>query len=219
MCPYIHHYTYHSIHLLYNTNCIYHHTTILYHYTISLGLCPKGDDQLTPSTGYRTITITLHTEQKWTKISGNFLFQFNGESFLFPGGATAFNAIACKNAFENLHNIAEVDCSLSGIDDYRVTYTVKLKKFPVIPYETNIFTHNGNPSLSSFSCNTDLINKVNPTDHLTCSINEINTEKIYPGKWVLFFYGFYCCFVCIFLFIPMIIWCLVWVIFYILSFY
>lgn len=163
------------------TVCIYL-TTILYHYTTT-GLCPKGDDQLTPSTGYRTITITLHTQQKWTKISGNFLFQFNGESFLFPGGANAFNAIACKNAFENLHNIAEVDCSLSGIDDYRVTYTVKLKKFPVIPYETNIFTHNGNPTLSSFSCNTDLINKVNPTDHLTCSINEINTEKIYPGKW------------------------------------
>ena len=169
------------------TYCIYHHTTILYHYT-TIGLCPKGDDQLTPSTGYRTITITLHTEQKWTKISGNFLFQFNGESFLFPGGATAFNAIACKNAFENLHNIAEVDCSLSGNDDYRVTYTVKLKKFPVIPYETNIFTHNGNPTLSSFSCNTDQINKVNPTDHLTCIINEINTEKIYPGKWVFVVY-------------------------------
>lgn len=32
------------------------------------------------------------------------------------------------------------------------TYVITFMKFPTVPYENNIFSHSGNPALSSFSC-------------------------------------------------------------------
>jgi hypothetical protein len=110
------------------------------------------------------------------------LFQFNGESFFFETGATRFTASQCKTALEALRNVAEVDCTITASTDFLVTYQIVFRKFPVLPYENNIFSHDGNPALSSFSCNTDQIVNAGRWDDITCTIGELNTDRSYPGK-------------------------------------
>lgn len=153
-------------------------------------MCPKGDDRLTPHTGHRTITITINSQSRLNRLSGEFHFQFNGESFLFPTLRTSFSAAKCKAAFEALRNVKEVTCSVTGTD-YESVYTVSFLKFPVLPYENNIFAHDGNPPLSAFSCNIDRVVKFRASDALVCRIGELNTDKTYPGE--SFFHVFLLC--------------------------
>jgi hypothetical protein len=115
------------------------------------------------------------------------LFQFNGESFLFETGATRFTAAQCKTAFQALRNVAEVDCTITASTDFLVTYQIVFKSFPVLPYENNIFSHDGNPALASFSCNTDQIVNAGVWEDITCTIGELNTDKSYPGKSAMWF--------------------------------
>jgi hypothetical protein len=141
---------------------------------------------MTPHTGHRTITLTAHSSTRFTKISGNFLFHFNGESFLFAPGEARFNAAQCKAAFEGMRNVQEVRCTVIQSTPFTVVYQVEFIHFPVLPYETSIYTNDGNPPLSAFTCNTEEV--VSP-ESVHCTIDEINTDKIYPGKfncWFLF---------------------------------
>ena len=137
---------------------------------------------MTPYTGYRTITITTLSEESYSKLKGNFRFNFNGESFLFAPGASNFNAAQCKAAFEGLANVKQVKCTVTTTGTSTVVYTVELQKFPVLPLETSVFSNDGNPPLSSFSCNTDEITQTNSNDLLTCTIGETGTTLVYPGE-------------------------------------
>jgi hypothetical protein len=117
-------------------------------------------------------------------LSGQFLLQFNGESFLFSPGATEFTAAECTTAFESLRNVEDAVCTITSSTNNDVTYQVQLRKFPVIPYETNIFSNDGNPPLSAFSCNTEQIVKAHDGDSIDCSIGETDTDKDYPGNFL-----------------------------------
>lgn len=139
---------------------------------------------MTPKNGHRTITLTIVSQQRLAKLTGYFVFQFNGESFRFAPGATAFTAADCKTAFEGLRNIDSVACTTSAVTDFTVTYTIQLLKFPVIPYETNIFTNDGNPPLSAFSCSVEQVNKLRTNDALFCTVGEKDTDKTYPGTFL-----------------------------------
>jgi hypothetical protein len=144
-------------------------------------LCPKGDDPMTKHTGYRTITITTKSETRLSTLTGDFVFQFNGQTFLFPPTAASFDSGACKSAFETLRNVEQVNCTVDVLSAYSTVYTVQFMKFPAVPHENNVFTNNGNPELADFSCETSFIGKVRSDFFLDCSIGELNTDKVYPG--------------------------------------
>jgi hypothetical protein len=74
-----------------------------------------------------------------------------------------------------------VDCTITAYTDNSVTYQVVFKKFPVLPYENNIFTNDGNPPLAVFSCNADQIVSTAQPQSITCTVGELNTDKTYPG--------------------------------------
>lgn len=145
------------------------------------GLCPKGDDPMTPSTGYRTITLNVNSLDVLSGVSGNLLFHFNGQSFWFPVGAAAFDAYQCELAFQNLRNIYDVVCSMTH-DLFNIVYTIELRSFPVLPYETSIYTNDGNPPLESFACTTDEVVLANPFNSVKCWVGETGTDKAYPGE-------------------------------------
>ncbi|KAJ1438128.1 hypothetical protein B484DRAFT_324288, partial [Ochromonadaceae sp. CCMP2298] len=145
-------------------------------------LCPKGDDPVTPHTAFRTITITISSDRDFTKnqMDGQFLFQFNGQSFTFSTDASVFTAAACKAAMEGLRNIQTVSCQLLTPTVHERTYTIELQKFPTFPFEDSIFTNDGNPPLSAFSCSTDQIGLRSRLDVVFCTVGEQDTDKIYP---------------------------------------
>ena len=77
---------------------------------------------------------------------------FNGEEFDMKPGA---DESMMKQLFSSLKNIEEVDVERTESDDKGgAVYDIKFLKWPVFPHENNIFVNNGNPPLSSFSCNT-----------------------------------------------------------------
>lgn len=141
---------------------------------------------MTPHTGHRTITLNINSLDVLSGVSGNLLFHFNGQSFWFPVGAAAFDALQCELAFQSLRNIADVVCSVTH-DLFNIVYTIQLRSFPVLPYETSIYTNDGNPPLESFSCNTDELVLANSFNSVKCWVGETGTDKSYPGKNCIFF--------------------------------
>jgi hypothetical protein len=137
-------------------------------------LCPKGDDPLTPFTDYRTIEI--ETSALYGTLDGSFSFTFNGESFSFPAAESEMSVEACEAKFESLNNVQTAKCA-KGIANAAGgnKFTVQLRSFPVMPYENNVFTHDGNPPLSSFHCGLSAVTGVTGP---SCDITDAETNRL-----------------------------------------
>lgn len=153
------------------------HTTMCSCYTgfggpdCSLRLCPKGDDPLTPHTGYFTISVISFAPKGTT---GLFRFAFNGQTLLFPAGWTA---AACSAAVSNLRTVGTAICTQSSVpsnDGTTYTYLIAFHSFPVLPFENNLFTNDGTPDLSAFACDAAQV------PHGACTIFAVNQNVIYP---------------------------------------
>lgn len=146
-------------------------------------MCPKGDDPFTTYTDYFSITIT--TTASFGTLKGLFHFTFQGESFYFNANASAFDDTDCKDSFEGLANVKTVSCTRGTINAYLGTqYVVQFQEFPTHPYQNNIYTHDGSPTLNSFQCYTDRITSSNSP---SCTIGLVATASI-PGLFIYFNY-------------------------------
>ena len=147
------------------------------------GVCPKGDDPLTIGQSYRQFTITTGADAG-ISLDGHFKFTFLGETVRFSASGITWTSAECEASIENLDNIDDVDCVQSGLDSgdtLSAIYTVTMKGFPTIPYENNIFRHNGNPSLGQMSCDiSEITQGINPS----CVIADVTNSNI-AGKRVL----------------------------------
>ena len=146
------------------------------------GMCPKGDDPLTAFTAYRT--ITLNTSVSTGHLEGYFKFIFNGESFFFPANAWLWSEEQCKLSFESLSNVQSVTCTRGHVHHSNASsYTIQFTSFPIFPYENNVYFHNGNPPLSSFSCDTSMVSQ-NAAHAVTCSVADVTLPlgASIPGK-------------------------------------
>lgn len=143
-------------------------------------MCPKGDDPFTAHVDYKTITLT--TGATSGTLAGEFQFYFNGEYFYFNADANSFSEAECEAAFEDLKNVRDVSCSRGTIDgNGGATYTVEFIEFPINPFENNVYTHYGDPDISSFQCVTD---KVTSGDTPTCTLTDVAVGTI-PGRSVV----------------------------------
>ena len=112
-------------------------------------------------------------------VDGQLLLEFNGESVQFSPDPAVATASYCKNQFQSLRNVKAVDCSLATHSAVHSTYTVKFKSFPLTPYENNIYTHRGNPALSSFACGIALLNST----AVACTLADVTaSNNLYPGR-------------------------------------
>lgn len=130
-------------------------------------MCPKGVDPLSQHNGTHSIIIETSTPTGFNTgafqgfgMYGKFRFTFNGKSFYFDANATVFSADDCANAFSKLPNIKSVTCSQSIQTEWGggATYYVNFTSFPIIPYENNLWSHNGVPDIDSFYCDTSQVN-------------------------------------------------------------
>lgn len=137
-------------------------------------MCPKGDDPLTDITDFRSIVITVSASRAIA--SGSLKFTFNDESLTIP--VRGWTDSDCEDAFDALPNIGEVRCSIRAAGRFSsFSVLVEFQKWPIFPYENNIYTHEGDPPLSSFTCDTSA---VVTTGSLTCTIADVQGTQ-YPG--------------------------------------
>jgi len=144
-------------------------------------MCPKGDDPLTTFTDYRT--ITLNTSVASGHLDGTFKFSFNGESFYFPANALLWSEDDCKLAFESLPNIESVTCTRGHVHHSNASsYIIKFLSFPTYPYENNVYTHTGDPPLSSFTCDSSRVNH-NVAQSVSCVVHDasLSANPSLPG--------------------------------------
>jgi hypothetical protein len=129
-------------------------------------LCPKGDDPMTTDQEYRQISIMTGAMEGY--LSGHFDFTFMGHTVGLEANA---DAQACKYALEALPTVASVDCERGAVDSQGgATYTVTFLEWPVYPQDNNLFSHDGNPPLSYFSCSAD---SVEGADFPACAIDDV----------------------------------------------
>lgn len=144
---------------------------------VGTGMCPKGDDPLTPFSDYRTIRIT--TSASSGTYGGYYKFNFNGQSFVFPANASEWSYSDCIASFESLPNVDHALCSdpIVSNEYLNAQYTVQLISFPLFPFENNLYLNDGNPPLAAFTCDTfDVTGVSNPT----CTVSDVAVGAI-PG--------------------------------------
>lgn len=140
-------------------------------------MCPKGDDPVTIHNGFRTIEIA--TSVSSGILAGYFVFTFNDQEFSFPALGNDWSSADCEAAFEALPNIRMVKCTQGALlSGGSTTYLVQFLQWPVMPYENNLFTNDGNPTLSQFRCSTEYVTSGSSPG---CTISDVAANDI-PGK-------------------------------------
>lgn len=133
----------------------------------SYRLCPKGDDPFTPSNARRGIQLTTYITENY--YDDYFRFTFMDNSFLFQ--PYHWTSESCQAALDSLPNFGLTNCTVIRVNEEVNNIYIYFLSWPVLPYENNIFTHNGNPSLQSFGCDTFLAGT--STEGVDCLIQDI----------------------------------------------
>ena len=100
-------------------------------------------------------------------MEGSVEFVFGLSHVSLEANANQLTSEACTRSLSKLKGVAEAQCvresflAESGIGSYLLTFV----SYPLSPFESNMFSHNGNPPFSSFYCNGTLLDRedsVNP---------------------------------------------------------
>jgi hypothetical protein len=148
-----------------------------------LGLCPKGNDPLTPTNQYRSITLKIGGPA-----TGFFLLSYNGDSISIPATGSLFSATACEEAFESLQGIGTVTCTRGTVNSYLLDYawvteyTVVFYKFPLAGFasENNLFYGDGSLPLSALAC--DVRTAAGDNDYVHCSLADYKSSQFFANK-------------------------------------
>jgi hypothetical protein len=115
-------------------------------------LCPKGDDPLTKDQASRTVQLVTGATRG--TLAGQLQVTFNGETAVFDAAAGKFDGAACSKAISALPNVQFASCERISTNEWSGgTYEIAFDAWPTIPWENNLFSHNGDPPLSAFACN------------------------------------------------------------------
>lgn len=108
--------------------------------------------------------------------TGYVKFSFEEQSLSIPH--SGWTNAQCEEAFEALPNLHNVECSVEySKHNGGFTLLVELAEFPMLPYQNNVYAHDGNPPLSSFQCDTS---EVVSRDSVECTIMDVAVNAL-PG--------------------------------------
>lgn len=130
---------------------------------------------MTLYTDYRSILITVTPDSSTFK--GYVKFSFEEQAVSIPH--SGWTNEQCAEAFETLPNLHNVECSVEYSSSLYGGFTllVELAEFPVLPYQNNVYAHNGNPPLSSFQCDAS---EVVSSGSVVCTIKDVAVNAL-PG--------------------------------------
>ncbi len=86
----------------------------------------------------------------------------------------------CTETFSQLKGIEQLSCQREYVNDATfISYIITIDKFSIFPFENNINFHNGNPDVSSFSCQVEFPENYE-VEGGYCEITDEQTENL-PG--------------------------------------
>jgi len=137
----------------------------------ALRMCPKGDDPATASQVSRAITVT--TSAASGTLAGTIGITFDGHTVDIAADASTVSASSFGISFASMGSVDTA--SVVKVNGYSsgngAAYTVTMT-YPTYPEQNNIFYHDGNPPLASFTCDISAITgATTPTCTITDSIN------------------------------------------------
>ncbi len=143
-----------------------------------IGICPKAPDPYHAFTQYPTIQISIYDETgiKSGPTGPTFLFTFQGQSFAF--NPRRWTMDKCRSLFQSLPNIESVNCTIVSIYGYTRTFQVVFTSFPLLPYENNLFSNDGDPNKWALDCIDTTLRRPGQT---WCNIEIINKTASVPG--------------------------------------
>ena len=115
-------------------------------------MCPKGDDPLTTNQEYRSLRMHVKTSGS-SDLSGQLGFRFHGKTIFFPL-EYFYSNVTCNDKFAFLGKFAHVGCSQVTVNSQHFFYDMVFYSWPIYPKDNNLYSHDGNPSLSEFFCDT-----------------------------------------------------------------
>jgi hypothetical protein len=147
-------------------------------------MCPKGFDPLkTSAVFYREINVTTNATAVGAALNGTFVMTFDGFSFEFDANATLFDDAACELAWKSLDNVEQVTCRRGGVNAaWGATYNIQFLAWPAIPMQNNVFHHEGNPPLSSFTCDASNV-MAWPDAAALCQVEDVVNSDIYEYQF------------------------------------
>eukprot|EP01041_Mallomonas_annulata_P001065 gene1065-2084_t len=145
----------------------------------SIQLCPKAYEPVSLEDRPNRRTILLTTKHDGGKMYGDLLFEFGSTALKMKADASQYTSEQCTSDFKSFKPVSEVNCiretydADTGLGSYLITF----QKWPIYPYENNIFHHNGNPDINLFNCNTSRVDHEEAKD-LICEITDVVTENL-----------------------------------------
>ncbi|KAF1792292.1 EGF-like, conserved site [Phytophthora cactorum] len=143
-------------------------------------MCAKNDDPLTTGQGYRTIQIQVDADASTNiALAGSVRVHFLGDVAVFSAVAVADAAHeqACAQAFQSMRTVLTATCTITSVNPVTAAaiYTVAFKEWVHLGGENNLLYHDGNPPLSSFTCD---LTKVTSLNSPTCAVTDVTATNV-----------------------------------------
>ena len=136
----------------------------------SLHMCAKGDDPLTINQNYRQMKFSVKVDSG--SIAGDVGISFQGTTTYVdldaPSGAM------CKNAVEASPHFGTVGCFYTAVSGQEASFDFVFYSWPLMSRGNNLFSHDGNPVLSSFHCDVSLLIGDNPQ----CLFEDVQVDNV-----------------------------------------
>ena len=140
-------------------------------------MCPKGDDPYSMNQEYSSINLAIR-KSSGTAFSGTIGIEFQNEVLLLSL-TTAVLTDGCTAAFASSSKFSSVLCSCTKSLAVFWQCDIVFQAWPVLPTDNNLFTHEGNPKSSEFSCD---ISNAEPSD-VYCTFSDTDSNADLKGAW------------------------------------
>lgn len=138
----------------------------------SLTMCPKGDDPLTINQNYRKISLELRTTS-----SG-----FAGAIGITFQAVTSYidlsnpSDVKCKESLEKSPHIGTIGCTITQTTASIWDITLEFYSFPTYARSNNLYSHDGNPLVTDFTC--DESQETTSSRTITCTFEDVVSDNI-----------------------------------------
>lgn len=168
-------------------NSLFLYEEIALKYLINLihvftGVCPHSYDTLTVADTPSRRRVRLETGLQGGYLIGKLTFSFAGSSVTMNADARSVSSASCTTALSTLKSATNISCSREFMDEAtgRGSYIITLNNYPEQPHFNNLVTHNGNPDISMFTCDSSKID-AEEAQAPYCLVSNIEDEGVDAG--------------------------------------
>lgn len=137
-------------------------------------MCPKGDDPNTGSQVDKQIRVAVGASSG--TLGGAVTLTFDGQRATFPANGNDVDSDCTSAVLGPLDNVdSTATCTVASVgEDGSAEYNITLR-FPILPIQNNLHSHDGNPDSTHFGCDTT---SVTGGSGVTCNITDLTSSEI-----------------------------------------